>query len=294
MGVFNFMETFFFISLGITFILILLLVYHFKQRLSMVEQKSDTMFDIMNNIVKEMTVIKTMVIQQMSAPPQFPSKFPFASGPTPVNPLNQLFSQMSSANHVMETIPEQNDKPIGKTASDDDDEDETIVDDSDTSSDSNSDDEDYDDEESQNSSDSDETQHENYQVNEEDNKNKIVVSDDDITIENISKINVGETIQLVLEEDNQSVVSEMTVEKQMVEPAIEITLSEEVVEPEVAKQIIADTLETPADTIVVGMTFADDYKKLGTRELKAIVLAKGITTDVSKMKKPQLLELLRG
>lgn len=293
MGVFNFMETFFFISLGITFILILLLVYHFKQRLSMVEQKSDTMFDIMNNIVKEMTVIKTMVIQQMSAPPQFPSKFPFASGSTPVNPLNQLFSQMSSANHVMETIPEQNDEPIGKKT-DEDDEDETIVDDSDTSSDSNSDDEDYNDEESQNSSDSDETQHENYQVNEEDNKNKIVVSDDDITIENISKINVGETIQLDLEEDNQSVVSEMTVEKKMVEPAIEITFSEEIVEPEVAKQIIPDTLETPVDTIVVGMTFSDDYKKLGTRELKALVLTKGITTDVSKMKKSQLLELLRG
>ena len=41
MGLFNFIETFFFISLGITFMLILLLVYHFKQRLNAIEQKKE-------------------------------------------------------------------------------------------------------------------------------------------------------------------------------------------------------------------------------------------------------------
>jgi hypothetical protein len=55
MGFFNFIETFFFLSLGITFVLILLLVYHFKQRLTALENKSDTVFDILNNIVKELT-----------------------------------------------------------------------------------------------------------------------------------------------------------------------------------------------------------------------------------------------
>ena len=58
MGLFNFIETFFFISLGITFMLILLLVYHFKQRLNTLEQKSNTMFEIINNIVSEITSIK--------------------------------------------------------------------------------------------------------------------------------------------------------------------------------------------------------------------------------------------
>jgi hypothetical protein len=61
MGFFSFIETFFFISLAITFVLIMLLVYHFKQRLSVVETKTDTMFEIMNNLLKEMKVIKTMV-----------------------------------------------------------------------------------------------------------------------------------------------------------------------------------------------------------------------------------------
>ena len=58
MGIFNFIETFFFVSLGITFVLISLLVYHFKQRMSGLEQKCDTMFDIINNVVKELTVIR--------------------------------------------------------------------------------------------------------------------------------------------------------------------------------------------------------------------------------------------
>jgi hypothetical protein len=71
MGFFGFIETFFFISLAITFVLIMLLVYHFKQRLSDVEAKTDTMFEIMNNLLKEMKTIKTMVIetqQQQSIP----------------------------------------------------------------------------------------------------------------------------------------------------------------------------------------------------------------------------------
>lgn len=84
MSVFNFMETFFFLSLGITFLFILLLVYHFKQRLNMIEQKSDTMFDIVNNMVKEMGVIKSIAVnninqtaQPVPTPPQQPPCFRF-------------------------------------------------------------------------------------------------------------------------------------------------------------------------------------------------------------------------
>lgn len=58
MGFFNILETFFFISLAITFVLIMMLVYHFKGRINVLEQKCDTMFDIMNNIVKELRTIK--------------------------------------------------------------------------------------------------------------------------------------------------------------------------------------------------------------------------------------------
>ena len=61
MGIFNYIDTFFFISLGITFVLILLLVFHFKQRMSVLEEKTDTMFEIINNIVKEVVSIKNIL-----------------------------------------------------------------------------------------------------------------------------------------------------------------------------------------------------------------------------------------
>ena len=51
-------ESFFFLSLGVVFVLLLLLVYHFKQRIANIEQKSDTMFDIVQNLAKELTAIK--------------------------------------------------------------------------------------------------------------------------------------------------------------------------------------------------------------------------------------------
>ena len=61
MGIFNYIDTFFFISLGITFILILLLVFHFKQRVADLEEKNATMFEIINNIVKKTITLDTLV-----------------------------------------------------------------------------------------------------------------------------------------------------------------------------------------------------------------------------------------
>jgi hypothetical protein len=66
MGFFNVLETFFFISLAITFVLIIMLVYHFKGRLTVLEQKCDTMFEIMNNMVKEMKNIRGEVMSNTS------------------------------------------------------------------------------------------------------------------------------------------------------------------------------------------------------------------------------------
>lgn len=60
-GLFSFIESFFFLSIGITFVLILLLVYHFKQRLTLLEQKSETIVSIVNQLTHEMTYMKPMM-----------------------------------------------------------------------------------------------------------------------------------------------------------------------------------------------------------------------------------------
>jgi len=77
MGFFSLLETFFFISLAITFILIIMLVYHFKGRLVSIEDRYHTMFEIVNSLVKEMknlrdTMIQTQALAQAQAPPPSP------------------------------------------------------------------------------------------------------------------------------------------------------------------------------------------------------------------------------
>jgi hypothetical protein len=63
MALFSFIETFFFISLGITFVLVLLLVYHFKNKISSLEKESTSLFEILNNVVKEMNIFQHSISQ---------------------------------------------------------------------------------------------------------------------------------------------------------------------------------------------------------------------------------------
>ena len=55
------LEMFFFVSLAITFVLILFLVYHFRQKMTSMENRCDAMFDIINNIVKELNSRNNLV-----------------------------------------------------------------------------------------------------------------------------------------------------------------------------------------------------------------------------------------
>ena len=100
MALFKFIETFFFISLAITFLLVLLLVYHFKQRLGLIEQKTDNMFEIVNNIVKELNIIRNAQINsnQFSGFPQTPNLTrmspPFFVPPTPQG-VNNIYVSLT-------------------------------------------------------------------------------------------------------------------------------------------------------------------------------------------------------
>ena len=60
MKLFSMLESIFFITLGICCVLLMMLIYHFKQRLSKVEQSNETMFEILNNMVHELSEIKRM------------------------------------------------------------------------------------------------------------------------------------------------------------------------------------------------------------------------------------------
>jgi len=63
------LESFFFVTLGISCILLLMLIYHFKNRLSQLENNQQTLFEVINNIVQELTEIKHIVVNNQSSIP---------------------------------------------------------------------------------------------------------------------------------------------------------------------------------------------------------------------------------
>ena len=60
MSVFGFIENFFFISLALVFVLVLLLVYHFKNRITVAEKKSESMYGLLTAVVKEIKSLRGM------------------------------------------------------------------------------------------------------------------------------------------------------------------------------------------------------------------------------------------
>ena len=73
MGLSYIMDSVLYICLAITFVLILLIVYHFKQRVSALEAKQDTMFELVNNMVQEMQNMRANTMAP-PMPPQMPQE----------------------------------------------------------------------------------------------------------------------------------------------------------------------------------------------------------------------------
>jgi len=85
MEFFSFVETFFFISLAITFVLIMMLVSHFKERITILEKKTNTVLDIINNIVQEINSLRMNSVQMIP-----PSNIPISN-----IPISNIFSKLS-------------------------------------------------------------------------------------------------------------------------------------------------------------------------------------------------------
>jgi hypothetical protein len=253
MGIFNYIDTFFFISLGITFILILLLVFHFKQRVADLEEKNATMFEIINNIVKEVSSVKENCCLVNTIRP-YEEKIPvdFCCLPTISKPKTE--------------------KIVVSDAESDDDYSECADDES-----LYSDDED--------SEERDEDSGENVpellnildDANLEENSIKIInveitESIDIFESENVSENNDEDRIEEVV---NLADTEEIQIEK------LESDNNQESL-----------VLEGNAlDSQSVEMS-KDIYRKMTLQALKTLVITKGLHTDPSKMKKNELLKLL--
>jgi hypothetical protein len=61
---FQLVDCFFFVSLGITFLLLFLMAFHFKTRISTLEKKNNALADMCTTIVAKISQVKQMVVAQ--------------------------------------------------------------------------------------------------------------------------------------------------------------------------------------------------------------------------------------
>jgi hypothetical protein len=233
MGIFNYIDTFFFISLGITFILILLLVFHFKQRISNLENKNDTMFEIINNIVKEILLIKHSV-QQPSEPFFLPE-----------NPM--VFNEVIKFDHNKIVVS--------------DDESEDHESEEDHSEDDESEEYDSHDDELDN-------------LEDELDEKSIKVINYDIN----ESINIDNIIDEAIENNDTETFELKSQEQIVIEKIDNLIINEE------------DNSIKPSQK----ETNFEMYRSMTLAQLKTLLISKGIATDTSRMKRPQVLKLLEN
>jgi hypothetical protein len=292
MGFFSIIETFFFISLGITILLVALLVYHFKQRLSAVEQKYESLFDIVTGVVNQLSNIQSVSnasLQQtqfMGQPGGIyqPWMEPGHLGNINVSP--EYHHQMFSGEHVQYNM---SDEPQINYSVEESEEEESDDEESDEeeSEEEESDDEESDDEES------DDSQQE---------EAKVIVSDDD---EDESQVGV-KIINLHMDEpsihiedfninpialDDTDDAYELPTQDVQIDYSVSLEQDQET--PIVVRKMEDSLQEQPESTFVIEKASSVDlYKKMTLSNLKATVISKGLCSDPSKMKKNELLKLL--
>jgi len=242
------------------------LVYHFRQRLDSLDQKQGTMFEIINNIIKEITMIKQAV--SMNAMNSIPFR----------QPSVPLF-RASNLDQIKENDPV----------------DEDSLRPSDETSETNSDGVDTDDDDEEEEVDEDEDD-----------------EDDDIVIE---KIPVSDSEEEAEEEDNGlSTVKVINLDINATFDVNEIpSLDEEQLNAEdellVTEDEVVELSSSDADPIIVSKQIEevpsahepaekeDDmevYRKMNLSSLKALLITKGLRSDVSKLKKQDILKILEG
>ena len=273
MGVFNMIETFFFISLAITFVLILLLVYHFKQRIITVEQKCDTMFDIINTMVQEIQYLRSA--QQQSALAQY---YPLGKFNTPLPVSQQYDNLVSSVNYDVINNDESSEdsSDLGNSCDEDDSEDEESESEDGFGNEDKAEAEKGDSPlirkivllETIESSPSTATMDEPETI-------KIVNIDNEFQLENLPN-------EQEAENDNVSEYEELD----------SIHKTEDILVEKIEETVLdnnEDRIETNVDE-----TNKAVYNKMTTSMLKQQVVQKGLRSDASKIKRPELLKLLES
>ena len=275
MKLFNMLESVFFVTLGISCVLLMLLIYHFKQRLTKLEQSSETMFELLNNIVSELSGIKQTVINEQN---------PNAAGyPMMMHPTHKIPVTLSDNESEENSLPDliENIQITKNNDASEEDDSEYNSEEEDDSDDEREEEDDSDDESEDNETDS-ENESENKSITEEQTSEVKVVS---VDINNSISNDVSSNIDDVPEDLTTDSLDEPEVQP------VEID-TEKIEEVHVNKLDITDDLEETASQQTTTSNSVDVYRKMNVPSLKSLVIEKGLTSDPSKMKKNELIALL--
>ena len=281
MSVFGFIENFFFISLGIAFALVLLLVYHFKNRMSVAEKKSETMYGLISSVVKEIKSLRTMfgLGGGASTPTVEPTQTQSVKKSEPE--IDVRVSDSPAVVHVdLASPPSEVAQKI--VVSDNDDE-------------YSESDEDYSDSES------------------EDDELSVVSVEHESSVnpevEPISIVDLELESQDVLETEALGVEEVQCIESQEAEVQCIESQEAEVQEAEVqeaevqeaesqgieSQEVVSDPpKESHSAPVAQEKHSIDQLRKMNINQLKTIAIQSGISVDTSKLKKHDLITLILG
>ena len=266
------LESFFILSLGITFVLVLFLVYHFKQRLTILENKCDTTFEIINNVVSELGNIR--------------GAFRVGGASTQMPPPATPRPEGTAHSKINVTISD-DEQDISDYEDDEDSGDEDSGDEDSNSEHEGSDDDD-------DNEDSDSEIHDvaekgecvaNIHTESNNDSNSVRI----INLDNQQEFDIIETVDdLNTENGNRDDIAED--ESSHIENMEEIKLHVEKLptsEPHLDDSSITSSVTESKHNSHI-------YKKMTLPVLKAYVIEKGLVSDPSKMKKQELIQLIES
>ena len=267
MGLFNMLESAFFITLGISCVLLLMLIYHFKQRISKLEQSNETTFEIMKDMVQEVSNLKISLQNHASASHQMTQQRNIDN-----------YEYPSGSFEKVDVALDQDDDETYDIEDDDltnDDDDEMDEDGSDNETDEDgSEDEDTDEDDASDDEDNDE---------EEEEKN---MAENDIKLVSVD-VDADESLNIDDIRDNNEDQEGLDDNLDLVE--IDTSKLEDI---QINKIDSAETLEEPVVSEPINKK--EVYKKMNVPSLKALVIEKGLASEVSKLKKNELIKLLES
>ena len=246
------LESFFFITLGISCILLLMLIYHFKGRLNQMETNQQTLFEVVNNIVQELTEIKRITINNAS---------------------NMSYNNVQEKINV--DFDDDNDVPDLNVNEN------IVMQHVDEESDSDSEDEEYSDDSDLESEDEDEDE------NEDENEDEDEISDD----VKVVSVDIDDSLDEIQQQDESNGLEDQEQEQEENLEEVDID-TQEMDNIKVSKLEETSVLEESDNVSLSSSVSKSMYKKMNVASLKALVIEKGLTTDPGKMKKNELIDLL--